>query len=151
VTGGPGAVSLDLRAGELAFAWHDVSRTGYGTAFDSTVYLDTFPTARRGRVTQTAYDTETAPATAPGYLDFTALTGHGLFYARSDGSAISPSGDAFELLGSGSSVAAVRGAPHTLFGATSDGNTTYALYGAYTGSNACGAPGCALVATSGGF
>jgi hypothetical protein len=45
----------------------------------------------------------------------------------------------------------VRGAPHTLFGATSDGNTTYALYGVYTGSSACGPPGCSLVATGGAF
>lgn len=146
-TRGPGPVSLDLRAGELAFAWHDVS----GATFNSTVYLDALPITRRGPVTQTAYDTESAPASTPGLLDFTALTARGLFYARSDGSTISPAADAFELLASGAGVARTRAAPHTLFAASSDGRSTYALYGLYTGSIACAPPGCSLVSMRGAF
>jgi len=150
-TGGPGPVSLDLRDGELAFAWHDVARTRYGSMFDSTIYVDTVATKPRGAVTQAAEDTETAPASAPGFLGFTAITDRGVFYARSDGAPISPPDDAFELLARGADQARTRNAPHALFGATSDGTTTYALYGAYTGSSACAPPGCALVASSGGF
>ena len=148
-TGGPGPVSLSLRAGELAVAWHDVADTRYGTTFDSTIYEDTLPTTPRGPATQTAYDAETAPPTAPGFLDFTVLTSHGLFYGRSDGAPISPADDAFELLAPGAQTAAIAAAPHVLFGATSDGATTYALYGPFTGSLACAPPGCALVAKPG--
>ena len=150
-TRGPGPVSLDLRAGELALAWHFVTRSSSGSMFDSTVYLDSFPTKGRGSVTQTAYDAESTPPSARGSLDFTALTGRALFYGRSDDSTISPPGDAFELLATGAGVAQTRTAPHTLLGAASDGTTTYALYGAYTGSSACAPPGCTLVSIRGAF
>ena len=146
-TGGPGPVSLSLRAGVLAFAWHDVARTRYGTMFESTVYEDT--ASQAGAVTQTAYDAESAPAGAPGFLDFTTITSRGLFYGRSDGAPISTPDDAFELLAPGAEAAQMLSAPHALFGAASDGNTTYALYGAYTGSSLCAPGGCVLEAMGG--
>ncbi|HEY2162203.1 MAG TPA: hypothetical protein VGH24_12920 [Solirubrobacteraceae bacterium] len=146
-TGGPGPVSLSLRAGELAFAWQDVTRTRDGTTFDSTIYIDT--ATARGAVTQTAYDAEATPAPAPGFLGFATFTNRGLFYARSDDSPITPADDAFELLAPGGVAARAASAPHALFGATSNGGTNYALYGAYMGSSACAPPGCTLVATRG--
>jgi hypothetical protein len=148
-TGGPGPVSLSLRAGVLAFAWQNVSQTAYGRTFDSTIYMDT--ASPRGALTQTAYDAESTLATAPGYLGFATLTSRGLFYARSDGAAISPPDDAFELLTPGATLARVAGAPSSLFGATSDGGTTYALSGPYTGSSACAVSGCTLVALRDGL
>jgi hypothetical protein len=149
--GGAGPVSLDLRAGKLAFAWH-----AGAPEVGSEIAVDTLPApaTRQGErpqgISYTTYDAESADARAPGLLDFPTLTGDGLFYGRFDGSSIAPPGDAFEQIQPGADGPLLAPAPHALRGQARDGGATYALLGPYAGSfSNCGPSGCQLVVIRG--
>jgi hypothetical protein len=144
--GSPGPVALDLRGGELAFAWDDGERD----QFDSGIYVDSVPSTPRAAPTQDVLDAESSATGSPGLIGFPALAAAGLFYGRFDGSAIVPLEDEFDRIATDGGGAALAAAPHALRAQTRDGNTTYAMYGPYTGSfSNCGAAGCALVAIDG--
>jgi hypothetical protein len=143
---GPGPVSLDLRAGRLAFAWHGGDGTG---TWSSTVYLDTLPATPRSQPQQVALDAEVADAASPGFLDWPALGSAAVAYGRFDASPTAGGGGEFERIGFDGSGPGSVAAPVGLRGEAVDG-FTYAMYGPYAGQfSSCGPSSCTIVALRG--